>query len=135
MCMAALQNHDHRKTCQKVYFICPGKGSEPSPQIAIKFPKLLTSSCIRATIPQAKKANTIIGDIQLAAFETIPYPFEAIQVVSPPRTTTIKIQVKLLGITSVSFGISIFVGTPTAVAETVIIEPAKKQKRTPLARL
>ena len=71
----------------------------------------------------------------MAALETIPYPLAAIHVVRPPMIITTMIHVTLLGITSVSLGISIPVGTPTAVAETVIMEPAKKQNNTPLATL
>ena len=36
---------------------------------------------------------------------------------------------------SVSFGIGILNGIPTAVADTVIIDPAKKQNKIPLAKL
>ena len=86
-------------------------------------------------MPHARKAKTITGDIQLAALDTILYPLAAIQVVMLPIISTTITHVTLLGITSVSLGISILVGTPTAVAETVIMDPAKKQKRIPLAML
>ena len=80
-------------------------------------------------------AKTIIGDIQLAASETMSYPLLAIQVVKPPIKITVIIQLELLGITSVNLGISRFVGTPTAVADTVIMAPARKQNNIPLATL
>ena len=118
-----------------MYFICPGKGSDPFPQTAIKSEKLWIPNWFDATTPHAKKAKTIKGDIQLAAWETIPYPLAAIHVVRPPMIKTTMIHVILLGITSVSFGISKPVGTPTAVADTVIMDPAKKQNNTPLATL
>ena len=69
--MAPLANQDQITTCQNVNFICPGKGSEPSPQIFQKSVKLPTPNWLSATIPQAKKAITIIGDIKLAALVTI----------------------------------------------------------------
>ena len=64
-----------------------------------------------------------MGDIQFAAFETVSYPFEATKEITAPIAITITIQVMPLGMVSVSFGIGISKGMPTAVAETVIIEP------------
>ena len=52
-----------------------------------------------------------------------------------PIIITITTQVIPLGIVSVNLGIGILKGIPTAVAETVIIEPAKKQNKIPFARL
>ena len=135
MCIAALQNQDHSTTCQKVYLVCPGKGSPPWPQMFQKSAKLATPNCPKATIPQAMKAITITGDIQLAAFDTVSYPLPAMIEITAPTRITITIQVSPFGMVSVSLGISIFRGTPTAVADTVIIAPAKKQKSIPLARL
>ena len=135
MCIAPLANQDHITTCQNVNFICPGKGSEPSPQIFQKSEKLDTPNWFSATTPQAKNAITITGDIQLAAFVTVSYPLAAIIDITTPIKITIIIQVKPLGMVSVNLGIGISKGIPTAVAETVIIDPAKKQNKIPLARL
>jgi hypothetical protein len=115
-------------TCQEVYFICPGKGSDPSPQIFQKSERLATPNWFNVTIPKAKKAKTINGDIQLAAFETVSYPFEAINEIRAPMRITIITQVIPLGMVSVNLGIGISAGIPTALADTVIIDPAKKTK-------
>ena len=55
-----------------------------------------------------------------------------------PMTTHDRIQAMPVGSVDSNVGISIVPGGksgPTAVAETVIIEPARKQKSRPLARL
>ena len=76
-----------------------------------------------------------MGDIQFAAFVTVSYPLAAITEMAMPIKSTITIQVEPLGKVSVSFGMGISKGIPTAVADTVIIEPAKKQNKIPLAKL
>ncbi|NDV16343.1 hypothetical protein GO009_09935 [Muricauda sp. TY007] len=67
--------------------------------------------------------------------ETVSYPLAAINEITAPIANTITTHVIPLGMVSVSFGISISKGIPTAVAETVIIAPARKQNRIPLAKL
>ena len=54
---------------------------------------------------------------------------------SAPTPSTARTQPILLGSVSVSSGIGKSNHTPTAVAETVIIAPARKQNMTPLAKL
>jgi hypothetical protein len=48
---------------------------------------------------------------------------------------TIITQVIPLGMVSVNLGIGISAGIPTALADTVIIDPAKKQNKISLAKL
>ena len=86
-------------------------------------------------MPAATNPKIIIGDIQFAALDIVAKPLAAINEIKLPNINTIIIQVNPLGKVSVSFGIFILNGIPTAVAETVIMAPARKQKRMPLARL
>ena len=62
----------------------------------------------------------------------------ATSVIATPIAMQEMIQAGPVGIVDWNVGISIVPGGkngPTAVADTVIIEPARKQKRRPLARL
>ena len=52
-----------------------------------------------------------------------------------PTPSTMSTKLVLLGIQSPSEGIGMSKGMPTAVADTVIMAPARKQNRMPLARL
>ena len=81
------------------------------------------------------KARTIKGDIQFATFATELYPRAAMMEMITPVMITISTQGAPLGMVSFKAGIGKLNGMPTAVVETVIIEPAKKQNKTPLATL
>ena len=71
----------------------------------------------------------------MAAFETVSYPLEAINEITAPIRITMITHVTPLGMVSVNLGMGISNGIPTAVADTVIIDPAKKQNKIPLAKL
>src|SRR5690606_9168962 len=72
-CIAALQHHVKKNTCQKVNFVCPGSGSPPlqiSPAKRVKSAKLCTPSLGNAVNPHARKPTNSNGAHQLATRAT-----------------------------------------------------------------
>ena len=81
------------------------------------------------------KTSTIHGAARFATRATNRYPAAATQAMTLPINKTATIQAREFGTRSLSPGIGNPNQTPKAVADTVTIEPARKQKATPLTAL
>ena len=145
MCIAMLQNQAKNRTCHSVNFVLPACGSPPVHNVSLANVQnwlnepisapVSSINCLSAIRPKAMNTRIIHGAAMFANRATASYPQAATTAMTLPTAATARIQPRLFGRVSSNLGIGNSNHTPTAVAETVIIAPAKKQNMMPLARL
>ncbi len=124
--------------CQKVNLLCPSNGTPGHIVLSATGQKSaieLIPKSGRTEIAEAINTIIIQGDAILANLETCSKPNMATTVVMIPIKNTAITQPTLLGYMSFNDGMIILKGMPTAVADTAIMEPAKKQNNPAFTRL
>src|SRR5690606_2735096 len=128
--MPILQNQAKNMICQKVNLLCPSSGTpfqivvsatgqNSENELIPNLGKTPTAAALKSIIMHGA---AIFGNLEMTL-----RPNMATTVVIAPIPNTVIPQPILFGYTAVSEGISRLKGIPAAVAETAIIEPAKKQ--------
>ncbi|MBA7579380.1 hypothetical protein ES708_21250 [subsurface metagenome] len=130
MCMAMLANQAKNITCQSVNFDWPSTGTPVQIFSLATCQKSLNDvhpSVGSTASPAATKTRNIHGEQTLEKCASFSKPKIARLVTTAPTMNTTTIQLMLLGYISLNPGIGIPNGSPTAVADTAIIAPARKQ--------